>query len=228
MNKIARMTAAVLLAGGVLAAEAPQYNVISLQAEARREIQNDLAQATLYAEFSDANAAALSDRLNRAQAEAVKLAKTYPNVKVSTSGNNVYPVYNNKNKAEGWRGRAEVRLEATDFKALAELIGKLQNNMQLAGVNFGVSPALRDKVETELIDQAVQAFRNRATVVQKSVGGKGYRLVNLNVNTGAGGGPRPRVEFYAAKAAMADAAPPPMEGGDSQVVVDVSGSIQVD
>ncbi|GAB3250012.1 SIMPL domain-containing protein [Chitinimonas naiadis] len=230
MNKLTRLSLLAILAGSAFAAEAPQYNVISLQAEARRDVPNDLAQATLYVEFSDASAATLSDKLNRAATDALKIAKAYPGVKASSGNNNVYPVYNNKNKADGWRGRADIRLESTDFKAVAELIGKLQNNMQLDGMSFGVAPATREKVETELIDEAVKAFRGRADVVKKSVGGKGYKLVNISVNT-SGSYPQPmaRPRMYAAKAMMsAEVAAPPMEGGDSQVVVGVAGSIQVE
>ncbi|HEY9102991.1 SIMPL domain-containing protein [Chitinimonas sp.] len=231
MKQIARLTLLAALAGSALATELPQpqYNVVSLQAEARREVQNDLALATLYVEFSDANAAVLSDKLNRSAADALKVAKGYPTVKSATGNNSVYPVYNNKNKADGWRGRAEIRLESADFKALAELVGKLQNTLQLDGVSFGVSAAAREKVETELIDEAVKAFRSRADVVKKSIGGKSYKLVNISVNTsGNYPQPVPRQRLFAAKAMMADAAPPPMEGGDSQVVVGVAGSIQIE
>ncbi|QDQ25545.1 DUF541 domain-containing protein [Chitinimonas arctica] len=227
MKRIPLLIASALLAGQAFAAETIQYNIVGLQAEARREVPNDLAQASLYVEFSDASAAILADKLNRATAEAIKIAKTYPAVKVSSGSNGVYPIYNNKNKAEGWRGRSDIRLESTDFKAAAELIGKLQANMQLAGVSFGVAPATRERVETELIDEAVKAFRGRAEVVRKSVGGGSYKLVNLSVNSG-GYAPQPPMLMKAMRGGMAaEMAPPPMEAGDSQVQVGVSGTIEI-
>jgi predicted secreted protein len=230
MKKLARLTALALLAGSAFASEAVLFNVVSLQAEARREVPNDLAQASLYVEFSDANAAQLSDKLNRALSDGLKAAKAYPTVKAANGGNSVYPLYGKSNKAEGWRGRAEVRLESTDFKALAELVGKLQSNMQLGGMSFGVSPATMEKAETELIDEAVRAFRSRAEVVKQSVGGKGYKLVNLSVNTQGGYAPPPimRAKAGFARAEAMDVAAPPMEAGQSQVTVGVAGSIQVE
>lgn len=220
---------ALLAATSAMAAESvqPQYNVVSLQAEARRDMANDLVQANLYVEMSDANAATLSDKLNRATAEAIKIAKSYASIKVATSNNSVYPLYN-KNKADGWRGRSDIRLESTDLKATAELISKLQTTMQLGGVSFAISPAAREKVETELIDEAVKAFRLRADVAKKSIGGASYKLVNLAINTSpAAPGQMYRPTLMRASIAMADAAPPPMEAGDSQIVVGVSGSIEI-
>ncbi|MGQ5521882.1 SIMPL domain-containing protein [Chitinimonas sp. PSY-7] len=232
MNRIARVALVGLLATSALAEETIAYNIVSLQAEARREVQNDLAQASLYAEFSDPNAAQLSDKLNRALSDGLKVAKAYASVKAANGGNSVYPLYGKNNRAEGWRGRVEIRLESTDFKALAELVGKLQTNMQLGGMSFSVSPTALEKAETELIDEAVKAFRSRAEVVKRSVGGRGYKLVNMNVNTQGGGGyappPMMRAKVGMMRAEAMDAAPPPMEGGQSVVTVGVAGSIQID
>ncbi|MEH6459512.1 SIMPL domain-containing protein [Chitinimonas sp. JJ19] len=228
MNKLARIVTLALLTGSVFAAEmVPQYNLVSLQAEARRAVTNDLASASLYVEYNDANAGALSDKLNRSAAEALKTAKAYPSVKAAANGNSVYPIYSSKNRLDGWRGRAEIRLESTDFKAIGELVGKLQANMQLGGIQFTVAPVTRERVETELMDEAIQAFRSRAEVVKKSVGGKSYKLVNLNLNTSSSY-PQPMYKAGAMRTmAVADVAPPPMEGGDSEVVVGVSGSVEV-
>src|ERR1700704_1387842 len=42
----------------------PRYNAVEFQAEAQREVQNDLLNATLYVELNDANAAALANAIN--------------------------------------------------------------------------------------------------------------------------------------------------------------------
>ncbi|WP_269533373.1 SIMPL domain-containing protein [Chitinimonas sp. BJYL2] len=221
--------ALLMLAGLGQAAEQPHYNVVNLQAEVRRAVPNDLAQASLYVEFSDPSAAVLADKLNRAAADALRIAKAYGAVKVSMGGNHVYPLYNSKNKAEGWRGRAEVRVESKDFKVLAELIGKLQTQMQLGGMSFSVAADTREKMETALMGEAINAFRARADAAQRSLGGKGYKLVNISINT-SGSYPQPvqRAPMLMAKSMVAEMAPPPMEGGESEVVVGVAGSVQID
>ncbi|MFC4159205.1 SIMPL domain-containing protein [Chitinimonas lacunae] len=221
--------AVLALAATVASAEVPRYNQISLQAEVRREVVNDWVQATLYVEFSDPQPAALADRLNRSLDEALALTRAYPAIKAAVSGNQTYPLYSQNNKPAGWRGRADLRLESGDPKQLAELVGKLQAKMQLAEMNFSVAPASRDKAETELIDAAVKAFRQRAEAVQKSLGGKGYKLVGLAINTQQSGGPQPRFESFSRGAVMAAApASPPVEAGSSQVTVSVNGTIELE
>lgn len=224
-----RLAALTLAATAALADEAPRYNQISLQAEVRREVVNDWVQATVYVEFNEAQPAALADRLNKALDEALKLSRQYAGVKASVSGNQTYPLYAQNNKPNGWRGRAELRLESGDAKLLAELVGRLQGKMQLAEMNFSVAPASRDKAETELIDEAVQAFRQRAEAVKKSLGGKSYKVVGLAINTQQGGmPPPPRMAMFSRGAAMADApAAPPVEAGSSQVSVGVSGTVEL-
>jgi predicted secreted protein len=223
------LASTVGLTAPALAADPVQYNMVSLTADVQRSVSNDLAQASVYAEFSDASAATLSDKLNRTLADALKAAKPYAGVKAAVAGNNVYPLYNRNNKAESWRGRVELRLESTDFKAMAELIGKLQANMQLGDMRFGMASATREKVESELIDEAVKAFHSRADLLRKSLGDKNYKLVNLTLNTqGSGLQPVPRVFAMKAQAMAADVAPPPMEGGQSEVSVSVNGTVQME
>lgn len=218
---------ALLLAASASAA-ALDYNQVSLQAEARRDIPNDLARAVLFVEFSDPNPANLADRLNRAASDGFRVAKAYPNVKAESAGTTTYPLYNRNNRAEGWRGRAEIRVESTDFKALGELLGKLQASMQLGQVSFGVAPASRDRAEDALTDEAIQAFRQRALRLQQSLGGKGYRIVALNVGTQGQYAPPPVFAMRAMAAPAAEVAAPPMEGGQTQVTVTVQGTIQID
>ena len=139
------------------AADTPpqRYNVIELAASAQREIANDLMTVQLFVEASDANPAQLANQLNRAITEGVRISKEYPVVKLRTSNNQTYPVYGRNNQAQGWRGRAELRLETRDFAAGAALTGKLQASLQLAGMQFGVAPETRQKVENELITEVM-------------------------------------------------------------------------
>jgi len=235
MRRIKNTIAAGLLALPVawsawplLAAEPQHYNVVDLQAGAEREVSNDLMQAVLYIEQNDANPQQVANTLNRAINDALHTAKDYQAVKVRTGNNQTMPVYTRgNNQLQGWRGRAEIRLETRDFAAGAALIGKLQGGLQLGGVSFAVAPDTRKKVEDELIGEAIGAFKGRAELVKGVMGGKGYKIQHLNLNTGYSGGPRPMM--MAAKAADSfSAAPPVFEGGTSMVNVQVSGAIEVE
>ena len=207
---------------------APRYNLVELQAEAQREIPNDLLAATLFVEETNPAPAARAATLNRAVAEALKVARDFPQVKARTGNNATYPVYAPRTtQLQGWRGRAEIRLETRDFAAGSALIGKLQASMQLAGVGFSVSPEARKAAENELIAEAITAFRARAEIVQKAMAGKGFRIERLNISTGQNS-PPPRLMMATARApSEAAMAPPPVEAGASIVTVVVGGAIEV-
>lgn len=207
---------------------APQrYNVVELAASAQREVANDSMTAQLFAELSDPNPAQLANVLNRTLAEAVRVAKEYPQIKIRTGNNQTYPMYGRNNQAQGWRGRAEVRLETRDFAAGAALIGKLQATLQLGGMQFAVSPEARQKIENELIAEAIAAFRVRADIARLALGGKTYKVQRIGVNTG-GSSPSPRPMLRAAMAAEVAVAAPPVEAGESLVSVSANGAVEID
>ena len=219
--------ASLVLAGAALAADpAPRYNVVELQAEAQREVPNDTLSASLYVELNDVNPAALADAINKAANDALRVAKDYKNVRVRSGSNQAYPVYT-KGKLQGWRGRAEIRLESKEFQAASGLIGKLQASMQLGSLGFSVSPEARRQAESELIVEAIGAFRARAEIARAALAGRSYKLQRLNLNSGQSA-PPPR---YAMARTMAAGAPevaaPDFEGGSSQVTVIAAGAIEV-
>lgn len=207
-------------------AEPLNYNVISLDAEARREMANDLMRASLFAEMNDADAAKLANNINNKMHEAKKLAGAYPGIRFSAGDNQTYPVYDQKNRMTGWRSRAEVRLECRDFRQCSELIGKLQSVLQLGSWEFTIADETRQRVESELTSEAIAAFRGKAEVVAKAFKSKNYRIVNMALNSRMPYAPR-MAYAKAGVMAAAEAAPPMADGGTGSVMVTVNGSIQV-
>jgi predicted secreted protein len=223
------LAALLALSGAALAADppAPRYNVVELQSEAQREVPNDTLSASLYVELNDANPAALANAINKAVNEALRVAKDYKSVRVRSGGNQTYPVYTKGKLLQGWRGRAEIRIESKDFEAASGLIGKLQAGMQLGNLGFSVSPEARRQAENELIVEAIAAFKARAEIVRGALAGRGYKLQRLNVNSGHSA-PPPRFAMARALAAGApEVAAPDFEGGVSQVTVSAAGAIEV-
>jgi predicted secreted protein len=222
------LAAALALAGTALAAEPlPRYNLVELQAEAQREVPNDTLSASLYVELNDANPAALADAINKATNQALQIAKDYKSVRVRSGSSQTYPVYTKGRLLQGWRGRAEIRLEGKDFQAASGLIGKLQASMQLGSLGFSVSPEARRQAESELTAEAIGAFKARAEIVRVALAGRSYKLQRLNLISGSSALP-PR---FAMARAMAAGAPevttPDFEGGASQVAVTAAGAIEV-
>ena len=216
----------LLAAASAVALDAPRYNNIELQAEAQREVQNDLLNATLFIELNDASPAALANAVNKSVNDALRIARDYKSVRVRSGNNQTMPVYAKGNVLQGWRGRAEIRLESRDFEAASALIGKLQAGMQLGGLNFSVSPEARRSAENELIAEAITAFKARAEIIKTALGGRGYKLQRLNVAQGYNG-PQPRLAMAAHGAMSADVAAPNLEAGVSMLTVNANGAIEV-
>ena len=144
-----------------------------------------------------------------------------------SGGNQTYPVYAKGNVLQGWRGRAEIRIESKDFEAASALIGKLQAGMQLGGMNFTVSPEARRQVENELIGEAIAAFKARAEIVRGALSGRSYKLQRLNVANGYNT-PQPRFAMARAMSSgAAEVAAPGLEAGVSMVTVSASGAIEI-
>jgi predicted secreted protein len=220
------VVAALLLACALPAGAQPVAAQVELSADAVREVQNDLMNATLSSELTAAEASAVAASLNRTVAQALKTAADWKQVKARSGAYQTYPVYDRSNTLTGWRGRAEIRLESMDFAAMAALIGKLQATLQLAGVSFIVSPELKRQTENELITEAIAAFRVRAEIARLALGARQLRILKLAINAADTRPPRP----LAARSSMAqtDAAVPAFEGGTSQVQVTASGTVDLE
>jgi predicted secreted protein len=205
----------------------PRYNTVTLQAEAQREMQNDLLNATLFVEVNDATPAGVAQAVNKSVNEALRISRDYKNVRVRSGNNQTYPVYSKANQLQGWRGRGEIRIESRDFEAASALVGKLQSSMQLGGLQFTVSPEARRAAENELITEAIAAFKARAEIARTALNGRAYKLQNLNVSSGHHVPPQPRFALARSAAAAQEVAPPNLEAGISLVTVTANGAIEL-
>lgn len=198
---------------------------VELSAEASQPAVNDLIQVTVSAEATGTTPGELSRQVNTLIANALKTAKTYPGVKTQSGGTSTYPIYSKGGKIEAWRMRSELSLESGDSAALSELLGKLQASLGVSNLVLQPSPATRKRAENEAMVDAITAFKDRARVIADALG-KPYRIKQLSVNT-SGRLVQPMFRA-AAKAMVADAAPMPMETGESQVIASVSGQIELE
>jgi len=222
--------ASVLLtsAANALAQESDSpRNRIDFQTEVSQILPNDLMRATLSIELSDRNPGQLARALTLAMNESLAKGQAYSTVKLASGNQQSWPIYNEKQRLEGWRGRAELTLESKDFKAAGELLGQLQEKLQLQGLNFVVSEESRLATEKKLTGEAIAAFREKADAVRQAWSAKSYTLVQMNLGSSSGGGyPRPPMVMMM-KAAAESAPVADIAGGDSRVSVSVNGSIEL-
>lgn len=227
---LATLLSSVALGSTALAhaQETLNYNVANIQAEASRQVTNDQMHVVLFIEKNNKQPTELSSQITGLMNQALNIAKKYPKVKIETGSQTTYPVYLEDNqKLKEWRGRAEINLESTDFKAASQLMSELQQSFQTQSVRFTVSDLQRQKVENELILEASKAFQQRAQLMSQAWNKTGYTLVNINLNT-SNYYPQPvMARASMAKFSNADVAESQnIASGESKITVNASGSIQ--
>ena len=201
------------------------YDRIHLSTSANSQVENDTLVAVLYVQREGTKLPDLANEVNEHITKAVKQSKQRPNVDVQTLGYQTMPVYD-KQRLSGWRVRQSIRLESQDSAKLSKLIGDLQSILAVESINYSVSPGKMREVEDKLINEAIDAFAQRAKLITSQLGRNSYRLVEVNVNT-AGTPIRPMHMRGAAMAMEAAVAPPTIEAGKQDVQITVSGTIEM-
>ena len=222
-----------LLAGmaftGQTLAETLNYNQVSLRAQVQQSVNNDTLTVTLFTEDQDSDPAKLANRITTKLNQGLETARKHANIRVSSGNRHSQPVYDEKREnIIAWRERGEIRLEGTDFAEISGTMTNLLGDLNLGSMQFSLSPDSRTSTEDELIEQAIEAFRHRAGIATKGLGGDDYRIVQLNLNTQFMT-PRPYMQSSRMMAVSADAqmATPAVEGGEADVTVSADGVIEV-
>ncbi|MEB0044225.1 MULTISPECIES: SIMPL domain-containing protein [unclassified Pseudomonas] len=213
-----------------LAADELHYNHISLRAEVSQEVARDLMIVTLYTEDQNSDPAKLAADVSTTMNKALAQAKLVKDITLRQGSRNSYPIYDTKGqKITGWRERAELRLESSDFAALSKLTGELLTDLKMGGMDFAIAMPTRKASEDALLKDAVSAFKARAQLATDALGGKGYKIIDLNLNSNGYPQPYMRAPMMMKAAAGMDSAPvtPDVEAGTSQVGMTADGSIEV-
>ena len=222
------------LANVAHAETAPPQGVLGLSANASVEVAKDLIAVAFSTtrEGTDANTvqAQLKQALDAALAEARKAARP-GQVDVQTSNFSLYPRYANATGASrapaitGWQGSAEVIVEGRDMAAIGQLTGRIAT-MTIARVAYRLSREASQRVEADLVAEAIAAFRDKATSYAKLFGYGGYAVREVSVATSEPQpGPVPMMRMQAAAASPADALS--VEPGRAVVTATVNGTIQM-
>lgn len=200
---------------------------VSFGVESAREVPNDWIRAVVGVTEEDADPAQAADRVNRTMTWALEQARAEGRVKASSGGYHTQPVYH-EGKLRRWRASQELVLEGGDADAMTALLGVLQSRVQLRAFDFSVSEETGQRVEEELVSEALAAFRARAELVRRGLEARGYALDELTIDTGGRGIPAPRRMRVMESAAHAAVAPPSAEAGTSRIRVVVNGTIALE
>jgi len=212
----------------------PPQGVLGLSANASIEVAKDLLAVTFSTtrEGTDANTvqAQLKQALDAALAEAKKAAKP-GQVDVQTGNFSLYPRYANTPSSgraptiAGWQGSAELIVEGRDMAAIGQLTGRI-TTMTIARVAHRLSREASQRVEADIVAEAIAAFRAKATSYAKLFGYGGYAVREVSVATSdPQPGPVPVMRMQATAAGPADALS--VEPGKAVVTATVNGTVQM-
>jgi predicted secreted protein len=232
---------ALVLTGAALGvhAQAPSLplvpsGVLNLTTSATREVTQDVLSVvfSVTREGSDAQAvqSGLKQALDAALAEARKIARP-GQVEVQTGNFSLYPRYVSPAKGgqpaiSGWQGTAELSVQGKDIASIAQLTGRIQT-MTIARVGYSLSRELREKIEAEVVAQAIARWRAQAQQMSLQFGYAGYGVREVSVVTNEPpAAPMPKLMQAARASAMADEALP-TQAGKGDVTATVSGSAQM-
>ena len=207
------------------------YNVFSLSSEASAEVDNDLMVATLVVAAEDKDPALLASKINASMSWAVNVLRPFGALKIKTRDYQTYPRYDSGKirKLIGWRGSQSIQVETDDFEAAGKAIQKLQERLQVQSIQLAAKAETRTAAADALINDALSAFKKRASLIQRNMGATGFRILDVNIQSDQG------------SAAMYDSrsngmemmrssvvAEPAIEAGTSRVSVQVYGRVQLD
>ena len=219
---------------------------VTLNAEARRMVEQDRVTATLNFEASGATAQAVQAEINAKMQAAKPRYDAVGGVKTSTGQYNVYKDYPREPqpKKDGtpgwtpeereakafWRGSQSLMLDGVKSDAMLMLISSLQKEgFALQGLNFYMSRDAEDRVKDALITEALGNIRARAENIQKALGKRSIHYAKIDL--GGGNQPIPMMRSMAMKAesyAAADSMPAPVaEAGETEVVMHVTAEVKL-
>jgi predicted secreted protein len=140
---------------------------------------------------------------------------------------NVSPRYNREGRTNGWNGMAELILQGRDIERITSAAGRM-TGLVVSQVEWQISPELLTQTQTKVQAQAVTQWRAKAAALTQQLGLSRYTIKELSLNpAGQGPVPGPRALPVAMMDTAADgrSAPLPLQAGQSQVSVVVSGQI---
>lgn len=204
------------------------FNVFSLSASASGEAANDLMRITVVAQDEGEDSAELQSQINATMQWALSRLRPYTQIEVKTQDYQTSPKYNkNRTSIIGWRASQSLKLETTDVKSAGDAIRKLQERLQVSNIRFEPTPSTRSTVEDQLINEALDAFKQRAQLIRSNIGAPGYNLLDVNVQTGSSFvQPQFRTDVAYSRAAQS-VEQPALEAGTSRITVNVTGRIQL-
>jgi predicted secreted protein len=217
----------ILGTSGLVFSEEQQSSgtILNLSATERLELQEDLLIANLRVEKEGANPKNVQTEINQLMEKAVKLAKSVPEVSISTEQYYIYQYNIVPNEpAKIWHGNQVIQLKSTSSQDLLKLVGQLQDiGLLVQGLNYTNSPAKIEEVRDSMMETTIQTLRKKAERTAKALGLTNIEILEINIDANIPFYPRPMM--MNSMRSKAEAATPVAEPGKNEVTMTISAKI---
>ena len=200
--------------------------VLELAGHAEREVANDRMTVLLQAEARAPDAREAAERVNRRMQQALQRAGEHETVESRTVGYSTRAVHDRDDRAQvvAWQVRQNLELISGDFDSLTELVAALQQDeLTVSQIRFSLAPETRRTHRAEMIDEAIEDWKQQARQMARSLGATHLRPSGLELVDDHYDRPQPMTAMRAIDEA---ATPPALEAGHSTLSVRVRGRAQ--
>lgn len=206
------------------------YNVISLNAQARQTVEQDVMEVVLLIQESGENRDKISSTVTERSNKVLAIIRANAALKSELLSRRAYPEYRSQSsKIQSWRDQAHIRVSSKNFTALSKTIASVQSDAAVERLDFSISNDLRESLREKLIKNAINNFKKEAKVITETLGGSHYQIVNLKVDDERNDYDEPVAMSAASVQTLARDDRPVMQAsaGLRELKITVSGSIQV-
>lgn len=219
----------------VISQQPEEKNIITLEATANKEVEQDFVTVYLENNLQDLNNDKIKENLTNQTKEGIAFLKKQINEKddiTPQTGNfNIYPVYDsNQKNLKGWEGRSSIIITGKSVNKILDLSTQIKD-FNIKNVAFSVSPQLYEDNRDDIIQAAIEKFKNQADLITKNFGMKHYIIKNISVRYNDDGVipmPMMRVSMMAMKSdARVENGSEAFSSGKANISATVNGSIQM-
>jgi predicted secreted protein len=235
LHRAVAVALVVVLAQAANAQTPPPQGVLGLSASASIEVVKDMLAVTLSTtrEGAEANLvqAQLKEALDAALAEAKRAARP-GQLEVQTGNFSIYPRYASATGSarpaiRGWQGTVELVVEGRDMAAIGQLTGRI-TTLTIARVAYRLSREASQRVEGDVANQAIGAFRAKAALYAKQFGYDSAAVREVTLTTGdVSNVPAPMMRAQRADASSQSGEALSVEPGKAVVTATVNGTVQM-
>jgi uncharacterized protein len=203
---------------------------LNLSVTETTQVAQDLLSARLTMVSEADNSKDAQNKLNQIMENAVKIAKSVPEVDFATENYYAYqnnPTPDQKNTKTTYKVSQSIVLKSIDAEKILKLSGDLQNmGLLMQGLSYSASGKQIETVTDELISKALAKLQNRANFIAKSLNKSEANLVEINLLSNNYAPPMPLARgVMAATTTTGGTTPPVAEPGKTEVSLTISAKV---